>query len=72
MWFGVVFVIFVELVPFRLRSTAIGVVLFIINNVGGNLPVLVAPVSDYWNLRTAITIFYPGALITSRHYYTEF
>ena len=68
MWFGVMFAILVELVPLKLRSTAVGVALFVINNAGGNLPVLVAPISSALDLRSAIAILYPGALITSMSY----
>ncbi|CAG7823077.1 unnamed protein product [Allacma fusca] len=65
MWFGVMFTILMELVPLRYRSTALAIALFIINNVGGNVPVLVHPISSVTSYRTAITIFYSGALFTS-------
>lgn len=65
MWFGVMFAILVELVPARIRSTALGIALFIINNVGGNLPIIVDPLSSLVGFRGALLILYPGALAAS-------
>ncbi|XP_035709150.1 uncharacterized protein LOC118436091 isoform X2 [Folsomia candida] len=65
MWFGVMFAILVELVPTDIRSKAVSIVLFCINNVGGNTPVIVDPIANITSYRTAIIILYPGALITS-------
>lgn len=60
MWFGIVFTILVEIVPLSVRSTTVGVFLFVMNNVGGNLPILVDPVSKAIGYREAIMIFYAG------------
>ncbi|KAJ8713126.1 hypothetical protein PYW08_008430 [Mythimna loreyi] len=60
MWFGIVFAILVEIVPLSVRSTTVGVFLFVMNNVGGNLPILVDPVSKVIGYREAIMIFYAG------------
>ncbi|PZC82588.1 probable galactarate/D-glucarate transporter GudP [Helicoverpa armigera] len=60
MWFGIVFAILVEIVPLSVRSTTVGVFLFVMNNVGGNLPILVDPVSKIIGYREAIMIFYAG------------
>lgn len=60
MWFGIVFAILVEIVPLSVRSTTVGVFLFVMNNVGGNLPILVDPVSKAIGYRGAIMIFYAG------------
>ncbi|CAH0595498.1 unnamed protein product [Chrysodeixis includens] len=60
MWFGIVFAILVEIVPLSVRSTTVGVFLFVMNNVGGNLPILVDPVSKAIGYREAIMIFYAG------------
>jgi len=70
MWFGVMFAVMVELVPADVRSTAIGILLFIINNFGGNLPVIVDPLKNKYDYRTAILALYPGALITSKLFRT--
>ncbi|CAB3219906.1 unnamed protein product [Arctia plantaginis] len=60
MWFGIVFTILVEIVPLSVRSTTIGVFLFVMNNVGGNLPILVDPVAKAIGYREAVMIFYAG------------
>ncbi|XP_055380423.1 putative metabolite transport protein HI_1104 [Condylostylus longicornis] len=60
MWFGIVFAIVVEIVPLKFRSTTIGVFLFVMNNIGGNLPILVDPVAKLIGYRGAIMIFYAG------------
>ncbi|GBP17641.1 Protein spinster homolog 2 [Eumeta japonica] len=60
MWFGIVFAVLVEIVPLSVRSTTVGVFLFVMNNVGGNLPILVDPVSKAIGYREAIMIFYAG------------
>ncbi|CAH0713995.1 unnamed protein product, partial [Brenthis ino] len=60
MWFGIVFAILVEIVPLSVRSTTVGVFLFVMNNVGGNLPILVDPVAKAIGYREALMIFYAG------------
>lgn len=66
MWFGVMYAILVELVPANFRSTAIGVALFVINNVGGNLPIVVDPLAAATDYRTSLAIMYGGAILTSK------
>lgn len=66
MWFGIVFAILVEIVPLSCRSTTVGVFLFVMNNVGGNLPILVDPVSKAIGYREAIMIFYAGFYALSK------
>lgn len=60
MWFGIVFAILVEIVPLSVRSSTVGIFLFVMNNVGGNLPILVDPVSKIIGYRAAVSIFYAG------------
>lgn len=60
MWFGIVFAVVVEIVPVQVRSTTIGVFLFVMNNIGGNLPILVDPVAKAIGYRGSIMIFYAG------------
>ncbi|XP_034233976.1 putative metabolite transport protein HI_1104 [Thrips palmi] len=60
MWFGILFATLVEVVPMSVRSTTVGVFLFVMNNIGGNLPVLVEPVSKSLGYREALYIFYVG------------
>ena len=45
MWIGVTLAVGLELVPTPLRASAVGVYLFIISNVGGNMTLLVPPLS---------------------------
>lgn len=60
MWFGIVFAVVVEIVPLHLRSTTIGAFLFVMNNIGGNLPILVEPTRTAIGFRGALYIFYAG------------
>lgn len=60
MWFGIVFAILVEIVPVQVRSTTVGIFLFVMNNIGGNLPILVDPVAKAIGYRSSISIFYAG------------
>ena len=41
MWVSVALAVLVELVPSNVRTTAVAVYLFIITNIGGNMPLLV-------------------------------
>lgn len=66
MWFGIVFAILVEITPLACRSTAVGVFLFVMNNVGGNLPILVDPVSKAIGYRESLYIFYAGFYLLSK------
>jgi hypothetical protein len=66
MWFGAMFTILVELVPASIRSSAFGVAFFIMENVGGNLPVIVEYLTTLMGYRTALTLMYPGELLASK------
>lgn len=65
MWFGILFAILVEIVPLQVRSTTVGVFLFVMNNIGGNLPILVEPVSKALSYRESLFIFYAGFYLIS-------
>jgi hypothetical protein len=69
MWFGIVFAILVEIVPLSVRSTTVGVFLFVMNNIGGNLPILVDPVSKALGYREALYIFYGGTYLISKWHF---
>ncbi|KAF3427386.1 hypothetical protein E2986_08014, partial [Frieseomelitta varia] len=60
MWFGIVFAVVVEIVPLHFRSTTIGAFLFVMNNIGGNLPILVEPTRRAIGFRESLYIFYAG------------
>lgn len=66
MWFGIVFAILVEIVPLQIRSTTVGIFLFVMNNIGGNLPILVDPVAKALGYRESISIFYAGFYLISK------
>lgn len=60
MWFGILFAILVEIVPLHVRSALIGIFLFVMNNIGGNLPILVEPLSKSVGFRESLYVFYAG------------
>lgn len=66
MWYSVVFAILVELLPTKHRSMGLAISLFVVNNVGGNLPIIVTPLTSLFGFRGALTILYPGALLVSK------
>ena len=43
MWIGVCLSAVVELFPNHLRATAVGVYIFVISNIGGNMELLITP-----------------------------
>ncbi|KAJ8682906.1 hypothetical protein QAD02_018698 [Eretmocerus hayati] len=61
MWLGILFAVLVEIVPLSMRSTIVGLFLFVMNNVGGLLPILVEPVSKAIGYRESLWILYAGA-----------
>ncbi|XP_076067893.1 D-galactonate transporter [Oratosquilla oratoria] len=65
MWFGVLFAVLIEVFPPQLKSTSIAIFLFIMNNIGGNIPVLVDPLSKHFTYRDALYLMYPGMYLTS-------
>ncbi|CRL01903.1 CLUMA_CG015071, isoform A [Clunio marinus] len=65
MWFGIVFAVIVEIVPLEFRSSVVGIFMFVINNVGGNLPILVDPLAKMIGYRESIAIFYAGFYLIS-------
>jgi len=59
-WFAILFTVILEIVPQNTKSITVSTFLFIMNNLGGNLPVLIEPVSDWIGFDTALNIFWPG------------
>ena len=76
-WFSLVFTVLVEIVPSSIRSVCIGTFLFLMNNVGGNIPLLIDPLAKIpgLGLQTALYIFWPGLTASSEsstlHFYSE-
>jgi hypothetical protein len=60
----------VEIVPLSVRSTTVGVFLFVMNNIGGNLPILVDPVSKVLGYRESLYIFYGGTYLISKWHFS--
>merc|ERR1711997_545968 len=61
-WFAILFTVIVEMVSLEIRSIVIAVFIFIMNNIGGNLPVVVTSVTLLLegDLQRALYIFWPG------------
>ena len=61
------FIALVELLPdTSIKTSALGVFLFLINNIGGNLPVLVDPLSKAIGYRQALYLFFPAMVAMSK------
>ncbi|KAL4218886.1 hypothetical protein ACF0H5_021474 [Mactra antiquata] len=72
MWIGITLAVVVEIIPSNIRTSAVAVYLFIISNIGGNMPLLVPPIQDAFenagytksqSLRGALYILYPGLYV---------
>ena len=50
----------------------LAIFLFLMNNVGGNLPVIVAPIADLYDLRFALYIIWAGFVAASKYTYIFF
>jgi len=66
-WFALLFTVLVEIVPTSVRSICIGSFLFLMNNIGGNLPMLIDPLTKMngVGLQTALYISWPGLIAAS-------
>ena len=63
MWIGVCLVTVVELVPVSVASAAVALYLFIINNIGGNLSLLIPPLQSKIGLRYSLFLLFPGCYL---------
>ena len=59
-WFGIAASVVVELVPSDLTTSALSVYFFIIQIIGGNMPIFVTPITEGLNLQAAMLICFPG------------
>ena len=57
--------VIVEIVNPDVKAVNIALFLFIMNNIGGNLPVIVAPIRDAIGYREAIYLVWPGMVAAS-------
>lgn len=64
-WFAILFTVIIEVCPPEVKSGMIGLFLFIMNNVGGNLPVIVDPLAKSMGYREAIYFIWPGCVALS-------
>lgn len=58
-WFAILFTVMAEIVPGEVRAVVVGLFLFIMDNVGGNVAIVVDPVQEALGYRTALIIFFP-------------
>ena len=65
MWIGVSFAVIIEMVHPTLRTTSVAGYLLVMNVVGGNINVLVAPLSRAIGLRKTLLLLYPGMYLAS-------
>ena len=61
-WFAILFTVIVEIVNPDVKAMSIAVFLFVMNNIGGNLPVIVDPIAKVVGYREAIYLVWPGAI----------
>lgn len=61
-WFGVLFTVIVEVVPQNVRSVVIAIFLFLMNNIGGQIPLAVDPLQKAYGLRQALLMIWPGCI----------
>jgi len=65
-WFAVLFTVIVEIVEPEVRSTCIALFLFCMNQVGGNMPVVVTSLKNHFgDYRQALYVMWPGCLAIS-------
>jgi hypothetical protein len=65
-WFAILFTVIVEIVPCDIRSMCVGVFLFIMDSIGGNLAILVELLKNVTNYRTALYVFFAGSVGASK------
>lgn len=62
-WIGVCLAVVIELVPGRVLATAVAFFLFVINNIGGALPLLIPALEAKIDLRNTILLLFPGTYL---------
>ena len=61
-WFAILFTVIVEIVDQDIKAISIALFLFIMNNIGGNLPVIVTPIQAAIGQQNALFIVWPGMI----------
>jgi len=65
LWIGVCLAIVIETVPRRVVAVAVAFFLFVINNIGGLLPLLIPALDSHLQLRYVMLLLFPGAYVTA-------
>jgi uncharacterized membrane protein YvlD (DUF360 family) len=65
MWIGVCVAVVVDLVPADLTASAIAIYFFVIQLIGGNINVIVTPITDLLDYRLALLITFPGFYVVA-------
>ena len=68
-WFGILFIAIVEILPSGVKTSVLGFFLFVMNMVGGNLNVLIDPLSKKIGYTEALFFFWPVLAATSEFVY---
>ena len=65
-WFAILFTVIVEIVEPEVRASCIALFLFCMNQVGGNLPVIITPIKSFLDdYRLSLALIWPGFLCVS-------
>lgn len=65
MWFGVCIAVAIEMVPTDISSASLALYLFIVNNIGGNLNIILPPLQKAIGLQHALVVLFPGTYLLS-------
>eukprot|EP00095_Tigriopus_kingsejongensis_P009676 maker-scaffold84_size396325-snap-gene-0.22 protein:Tk09676 transcript:maker-scaffold84_size396325-snap-gene-0.22-mRNA-1 annotation:"hypothetical protein L798_15494" len=65
-WLGILFTILSELTTDRNRALVSGLFIFVMNNIGGLVPVLVDPLSKVLGFRLALAVMWPGLMLLGK------
>ena len=63
MWIGVCVAVVLDIVPADLTTSSVAVYFFIIQIIGGNMPLFVTPITNGLSLQAAMLICFPGFYI---------
>ena len=64
-WSGIMITIIIEIVPNEIKQACIVIFLFVINNIGGNLPILLTEIRKIMDYKEAIYLMWSGLLALS-------
>ena len=68
-WFGVLFTVISEMVSPDVRSVVIAIFLFLMNNVGGQIPLAIHPLQKAFGLNRALLMIWPGCIATCEYFF---